>query len=228
MTEFRKRHVASVGHTLTMKITVVGSGRLGSALCRAWRGSGHEITIASRSPERADVRALAQEVGGRATAISEIRNGSSTLVVLAVPYAAVDATVFEIGPLRGSLVIDCTNAIAAGMRPLYTHDTSAAEILQKQIPEARVFKAFNTLGSETLARPVLNGRRASGFYCGRDTEGQMIVETLIRDVGLNPVLVGNLDAAWLLEVHTLFWLSIVRERGHRAIGFEVLEECEGR
>ena len=98
-----------------MKITILGSGRIGAGLGRAWAARGHDVVFGVRDPHDPDVLALARETGATVTTVADAPAGAA-VVTLAVPYGALDAVLAETGDLAGKVVIDCTNAVAPGIR----------------------------------------------------------------------------------------------------------------
>jgi predicted dinucleotide-binding enzyme len=69
-------------------------------------------------------------------------------------------------------------------------------------------KAFNTIGAGNLGRAVFAGLTADGFYCGDDGAAKAIAKGLIADAGLNPVDVGPLRNARLLEPLAMLWIDL--------------------
>src|SRR5688572_3369438 len=93
-----------------MKIAVIGTGNVGSALGGAFARAGHDVTFPARDAAKsADVAATA---GATAAGVVDAVEGSD-VVVLAIPYGALDAVASEIAPLvEGKVVIDVTNPLA--------------------------------------------------------------------------------------------------------------------
>ena len=94
------------------------------------------------------------------------------------------------------------------------HTDSGAEALQRRVPGARVVSAFGTVPSEVFfgvfdARR--RSRRPSLVYCGDDTDAKEVTETLIRDVGFDPVDAGPLRIARYLEPFTLLMGQLAYE-----------------
>ena len=50
--------------------------------------------------------------------------------------------------------------------------------------------------------------RADGFYCGDDVASKGVVKGLIGDAGMNPVDVGPLRNARLLEPLAMLWIDL--------------------
>jgi predicted dinucleotide-binding enzyme len=71
-----------------------------------------------------------------------------------------------------------------------------------------VVKAFNTIGAGNYGKTEFAGTRADGFYCGDDAAAKDKVKPLIADIGLNPVDVGPLRNARLLEPLAMLWIDL--------------------
>lgn len=207
-----------------MNIAIIGSGNIGGGLARAWRRKQHQVTFGARDPNDGELTALCTEIGARAAGIAECVRDAD-VVVLAMPYGALDAVLAAVGDLAGKTVIDCTNAVVrgeGGMSLAYGHTTSAAEQLQARIPAAHVVKSFNAQGAENLADPIYGGIAASNFLCGNDAEARRVVAQLVADVGFEPVDVGPLANARLVEPLMLLWMASSRAAGSRDIAFKLL------
>lgn len=204
------------------RIAIIGSGRIGGGLARAWVRTGHAVTFGARRPDAEELTALAKELGARRAGLEEAARGAE-VVVLAVPFRALDEVVPALGDLRGKVVIDCTNAVGPGMTPVFGNDTSAAEVLQERLPGAYVFKSFNAQGAENLAAPRYGEERAANFYAGDDAKAAEVVHRLVEDVGFDAVNAGPLRSARLLEPLMLLWVALSRQRGTRDLAFRLLE-----
>ena len=204
-----------------MKIAILGSGNIGAGLGRAWAKKGHHIVFGARHPDDPELAQLVKELGASAQSIAAAPR-EAEVVVLAVPYAALEAVLAETGALEGKVVIDATNAVEKGMVLKYGHTTSSAEELQKRLPGARVFKSFNAQGAENLARPSYDGVAASNFFCGDDAEGRRVVKQLVEDVGFEAVDAGPLRSARQLEPLMLLWVALAQSGGSRDIAFKLL------
>lgn len=180
-----------------MKIAVIGRGRVGGTLGRAFGEAGHEVVYGVRSPERDDETSPERAVS------------DAGAVVLALPWPAVPDLLEEVGRLEGSLVLDCTNPLRPTPSGLALEgEESAAARIQRSVPAAAVFKVFNTVGFEIMANPVLEGRRAAMPFCGDDDARRDRVRGLVSDVGFEPLDVGGLEAARILENLALLWITL--------------------
>ena len=167
-----------------MQITIVGRGRVGGGLAQRWRAAGHEVTALGRD-------------GGDAT--------GADVVVVAIPGDAIGAGLAAITGLGGQVTIDATNTF--GDRPV-GHESVAAQV--KAIVGGPTAKAFNTnfasLYDAVDAEPV-----PPGTLFAADPEARETVERLIRDAGFDPIHLGDLAQAPLLE--SLIALTVTLDRG---------------
>ena len=95
-----------------MNITIVGSGIVGRALGNGWKKAGHSVTFAARDPAGAKAAALTRD--GFAVA-PQAEAGEADVIVLAVPWTGIEATVRALGSLAGKIVIDATNPLTANL-----------------------------------------------------------------------------------------------------------------
>jgi predicted dinucleotide-binding enzyme len=165
------------------RIAILGDGNVGGALARGLQRAGHEV------------RAVGNDKG----AIRDLA-GWGELVILAVPYGAIDDAVKAAGDaLAGKPLVDVTNALGPQMSLAVGFDTSGAEQLQKKVPRARVVKAFNTVFAKHMDSGQVNGQPLTAFAAGDDAGAKAAVLGLARDIGFDAVDAGPLENARLLE-----------------------------
>ena len=189
------------------KIAIIGDGNVGSALARGLKRAGHEV----------------RAVGNDSAAIHNVA-GSSALVVLAVPFAAVDDVVKVAGEvLAGKTVIDVTNALDASMNLALGFTTSGAEELQKKLPKSRVVKAFNTVFAQHMDSGKVGDQQLTAFVASDDEASRKQVIELARGIGFDPIDVGPLKNARLIEplAYLNIQLGYVLGMGTQ-IGFKLL------
>jgi len=181
-----------------MRIAILGAGNVGSAVARAAAKAGHQVVVSAPSADKA--QAVAAEVGGTAAGSNQQAVADADMVVLAVPYGAVDQVAGEIGPaVRGKVVVDVTNPMRADASGLAVGDRSGAEEIQDKLPGAAVVKAFNTVFAANQAAPVVDGTGLDGFYAGDDEQAKQQVAQLLAAMGYRPIDAGPLSAALPLE-----------------------------
>ena len=178
-----------------MKVTIIGAGNVGKALATSVTNAGHDVTIAAR--DSGNARAAADAIG---TSSADTNAGAvvgADIVILAIPYAAGAQVADEIrGGVAGKTIIDVSNPLTPDYSGLATTGTSAAEELQRRLPEASVVKAFNTIFASNQATPT---RDVDGFVAADDGDAKQQVISLLDSMGFTPLDVGPLSAARHLE-----------------------------
>jgi len=198
-----------------MKIAILGTGNVGSALARVWTRKGHEIVFGTREPQSVKVQDLVANLGKRARADSPERaSQASEIVLLATPWPAARETLQLCGRLAGKLVIDCTNPLAQDLSGLALGgDTSGGEQVAQWAGGAPVFKAFNTTGAENMSKAAEFAQRPVMFYCGNDDAWRPTVSKLVEDAGFEPVDAGRLSSARWLEPLAMLWIHSAYKAG---------------
>jgi len=207
---------------------VLGTGRMGTALARAFLRAGHEVVLASRDPARARERA-ASEVPGSRSASPAAAVSRSDLAVLATRWEDTKEMLAGAGDFAGKVLVDATNPEAAAGRSLLVgHLTSGAEEVARRAVNARVVKAFNHVYAEVLDRGAAFGEaRAAAFLCGDDGDARKIVSALVKGCGFDPVDAGGLESARYLEPAAFLMVELVRGKGKDAgsVALHLLERA---
>ena len=183
-----------------MKIAVIGSGNVGTALGDGFTAKGHTVLYGSRDPKKEAGSSRPFDTVAGAIAKSEV-------VVLAIPWDAVESVVGA-NDLSGKIVIDCVNPISAQMELMMGCTTSAGETVAKLAQGAKVVKAFNTTGSNNMKNPSFGSTRLTMFYAGDDESAKKVVGELISDIGFDPVDAGPLKMARYLEPLAMLWINL--------------------
>lgn len=205
-----------------MKIAIIGTGNIGGRLARLWLAQGRPIVLGLRTTDK--IAAAQQKFPGCDATLIPRAVEHADVVVLAVPWPAVQPLLEELPPLEGRVLLDTTNPVLPDLSGLaLPATTSAAEMTQKWQPTARVVKAFNTIGAAFLGNAAIDGIAADGFYCGDDADAKGIVAELIAGTGLAPQDVGPLRNARYLEAMAMLWIDMAlhQHRGGR-FGFKLL------
>ncbi|MBD24651.1 MAG: hypothetical protein CMG46_06555 [Candidatus Marinimicrobia bacterium] len=185
----------------TESIAVIGTGEVGSTLGKRWADKGHRIIYGSRMPKTDRVAKLVSETGGGAIATTpSIAAQQADIVLLAVPWSAYKDTVESLGDLGNKVIIDPINYYKpVGGYPGPLDGPSIAQQVQALLPEAKVVKAFNTLGSEIMADPKLAAGPVTIPLAGNDREAKARIAALARDAGLEPMDMGPLSVSVFIE-----------------------------
>ncbi len=172
--------------------TIIGTGNMGQAIGGVLAAGG------------ADVTHVAHEKDGSATL-------SGDVVVLAVPYGAVDAIIAAYGEqLAGKTVVDITNPLNfETFDSLVVPDgSSAAAQIQEKLPNSSVLKAFNTTFAGTLASKQLGGLTTTVLIAGDDADAKSALAAAVTAGGLSAVDAGSLARAHELEALGFLQLTL--------------------
>jgi NADPH-dependent F420 reductase len=195
-----------------MKIGVIGTGNMGDGLGRLWASRGHKVMFGSRNPDT--VRTMAGINPNISSGSIPSAAGFGEVILLAVPWNAVDQALSKAGPISGKIVIDCTNPLTDNFMELVIgFNTSAAEEIAKKLPDARVVKAFNAVSSAILSKPSFNSIPGTIFYCGDDPEAKKVVAKLISDLGFEPIDAGPLKISRYLEPMAELFIHLAYTQG---------------
>jgi hypothetical protein len=180
------------------KISMIGSGREGSALGALFVKAGHPVMFSSRNPDR--LKDMAAGLGPLAhTGTVEQAIAFGDVIALVVPYPAIE----EIGKTHGSalaskvLVMDVSNPIPRRDGEEFVKKVfdqgGPGVVTAKLVPGAHIVRAFNAIGATQLAGLAHRAGDPVGVpIAGDDTPAIAAAEKLIREIGFEPVLVGGL------------------------------------
>jgi predicted dinucleotide-binding enzyme len=198
-----------------MRVAIIGTGNVGSAIARGLKGKGHDVVLGARDPQAADAVALATETG--ATAMTpEAAAAVGGVVILALPWGAAEGAVRALGSLAGKIVIDCMNPlgmVGGALGLMVGHSTSGGEIVQGWLPQAHVVKTLNQVGAEIMAQNDQLLHRPVMFMAGDDAAAKARVATLLTDLGFEALDAGDLTKARLLEPLGMVWINQALFRG---------------
>lgn len=198
-----------------MRIAIIGTGNVGSAIARGLKGKGHSVTLGARDPDADGVGALARDTGA-ARATPQEAATSADIIILALPWTAAEQAAKTLGDLAGKIVVDCMNPIGMvdGTLDLTVgHDNSGGEIVQGWLSSARVVKTLNQVGAEMMADNGGLSHRPVMFMAGNDEAAKADVADLLGDLGFDPMDAGGIGRSRLLEPLALLWINQALFRG---------------
>jgi NADPH-dependent F420 reductase len=193
-----------------MEIAIIGAGDVGGTLGRLWANKGHQIMFGVRNFQGHNVLNLIRSIGS-GVKVGTIGEAASfaDVIVLAIPWKAVEETIKSAGDLSGKILIDPTNPIKADLTGLIIESsTSAAEEIAKWAKDSKVVKAFNSIGAKTLDNLQFGLVRADAFICGDDFKSKTVVKKLATEIGFDTVDAGPLINARVLEYLALLWIHL--------------------
>jgi 8-hydroxy-5-deazaflavin:NADPH oxidoreductase len=95
---------------------------------------------------------------------------------------------------EGKIVVDAMNPYSENFEVIDLGNSTSSEEVRKQLPSARLVKAFNTMYYEMLRTGGRNSedRRLVLFMAGDDPDAKDVVSKLVEEIGFTPVDTGSL------------------------------------
>ena len=194
-----------------IRIGILGSGVVGRALGTGFINLGHEVRIGSRSPEKLSDWVAASGDRASVGSFAEAAQFGDVLVVATLGVATEEAIrMAGVENFEGKVVIDTTNPLdfSAGAPPRLSvgHTDSLGEQIQRLLPEARVVKAFNTVGSHLMVNPKFAEGKPDMFLCGNDEDAKKVVSQVCEHFGWGVIDIGTIEGSRHLEPMCMVWV----------------------
>ncbi|EHK76483.1 hypothetical protein SM0020_18082 [Sinorhizobium meliloti CCNWSX0020] len=183
-----------------MSYSIIGSGAIGGALAKRFAAAGIKASIAnSRGPD--SLADIVSQSNGTVTAVPLDEALAADVVIIAVPFDAVQDAVATAGSWDGRIVVDATNAIKfPEFKPADLGGRASTDIVSETVPGARVVKAFNTIPAAILAsEPKEAAASRVVFFSGNDPAARKEVGSLISSLGFAPIDLGTIAQSLHLQ-----------------------------
>lgn len=194
-----------------MRVGILGSGDVARALAEGFLLHGHEVMLGTRNTAKLEPWRVNHPKAGVGSFEDAAKSGE--VIVLAVKGgAAADALRAAGGAnLRAKPIIDATNPIADApptngvLKFFTTLDDSLMERLQREFPDARFVKAFNSVGNACMVDPKFKGGKPTMFICGNDESAKRVVTRILEQFGWESADMGGVEAARAIEPLCILW-----------------------
>jgi predicted dinucleotide-binding enzyme len=194
----------------SMRIGIIGAGRIGGAVGLEWAEAGHEVFFSSRNPD--ELAPLVQQGGSRTRAGTPAEAAAfGQVIVIGTPYDALPQLAQDFGAsMRGKVVIVLSNQARQNGGPP-SQDAIArgwGVVTPQLLPGTRVTRAFNAINFRFVTSEAHRAGEKVGIpIVGDDAEAVRITTELVVDAGFDPVLVGGLDRASSFDPGTPVFVS---------------------
>ena len=220
----------SNGRQTHTRVGVLGSGEVGRRLAAGFSSRGHDVMIGSREPDKPELREWLDGDGAGIKAGTFPETAAhGDLIVLAVLGNAAEEAIAEAGPdsFAGKVVIDAMNPLdfSAGFPPKLSicGEDSLGERVQRALPDAKVVKAFNTIGNPYFVDPSFSEGRPTMLIAGNDNDAKRAVGDIVVDFGWPDAIdIGGIEGSRELEAICILWVKIGGRRGAWDHGFKLL------
>ena len=177
-----------------LKIGMIGSGKVGSAIGAVWVKAGHEVMFSSRHLD--NDQSLAESLGAGASAGTPREAAAfGEVLIVSVPYGALPDVGKDLADLiKGKIVIDTCNPFPKrdGEIADWAREKGAGLASAELLPGARLVRAFNAIGAARMGSAYQEPGVVGMPIAGDDAEAIAVASGLIREIGYEPVLIGGL------------------------------------
>ncbi len=193
-----------------MKIGILGSGGVAQVLGAGFLKHGHTVTLGTRDPSKLADWAAKHPDAKVGTNAEAARFGDVLVLAAKGNKAAESLRLAGADNIAGKPVIDTTNPIADqppanGVIQFFTSLTdSLMEQLQREFPQAKLVKAFNSVGGVVMVDPPF-AERPTMFICGNDDSAKKTVAVLLEQFGWEPADMGGVESARAIEPLCMLW-----------------------
>lgn len=191
-----------------MSYAIIGFGKIGQALARAFARNGIEVYVATtRDP--ASFAAEAAAIGPGIIPEKLAEAVKADIVFLAVRFESYPEVAKALPSWKGKTIIDAMNTFADPVEELAGLPSSA--FVAKAFPGARLVKGFNHLAAGTLAAdPKVKGDRRVVFLSSDDEGATETVATLAGQLGFAHVNLGKLgEGGALVQARGKSWGPLI-------------------
>jgi predicted dinucleotide-binding enzyme len=178
-----------------MSYAIIGFGKIGQAIARAFARNGIEVSIATtRDPASfaSDAAAIGPEIIPKTLAEAV----KADVIVLAVRFESHPEVAKALPRREGKTIIDAMNTLAP-LEELEGLPSSA--VVAKAFTGAKLVKGFNHLVAAVLGQdPALHGGRRVVFLASDDDGAAAQIAALAERLGFSPIKLGGLSEGGLL------------------------------
>ena len=212
-------------------VSIIGStGNMGSAIAKSLAKGNYRLLLTAGTKRNAESlvrQIIADNPSAEVEAIDCSYNAcwEADIIIVATPFEAESAVAQKIREVANQkIVISIANPLNETYDGLVTAPgTSAAEELQKLLPNSKVIKAFNTTFAADFSQPVIDGQLTDAFIAGDDEESLNMVSELVGTAGFNPVIAGPLSMSRTLENMQLFLIQLNMKNNYNWLaGWKIL------
>ena len=179
-----------------MSYAIIGFGKIGRALAKAFARNGIEVSVATtRDPESfaSDAAAIGPTVIPQTLAEAV----KADIIFLAVRFEAHPDVAKALPTWQGKTIIDVTNAY--GVPPDKLGGQPSSKFIAQAFTGARLVKGFNHLAAAVLDQdPAAHGGRRVVFLASDDNAAAADIGALAENLGFAPIELGGLSEGGLL------------------------------
>ncbi|MBU9276874.1 NADPH-dependent F420 reductase [Burkholderia gladioli] len=190
-----------------MSYAIIGFGKIGHALARAFARKGIEVAVATtRDPESfaADAGAIGPTIIPRTLAEAL----KADIIFLALHFESHPEVAKALPNWEGKTVIDAMNT---QIPPEELGGLPSSAFVAKAFSGVRLVKGFNHLVAAVLDQdPVVHGGRRVVFLASDDAAAAAEIGELAKNLGFAPIQLGGLsEGGWLVHARGKHWGHLI-------------------
>ncbi|GJH04267.1 NADPH-dependent F420 reductase [Paraburkholderia terrae] len=191
-----------------MSYAIIGFGKIGQALARAFARSGIEVSVATtRDPE--SFASAAAAIGPTIIPRKLTEAVKADIVFLAVGFKSHRDVAKALPTWQGKIIVDVTNAY--GVPPEELGGQPSASAVAQAFTGGRLVKGFNHLPAAVLGQdPAVHGGRRVVFLASDDDGAAAETGALAENLGFSPIKLGGLsDGGLLVQARGNSWGQLI-------------------
>ncbi len=179
-----------------MSYAIIGFGKIGQALAKAFARNGIEVSVATtRDPESfaSDAAAIGPTIIPKKLAEAV----KADIIFLAVRFESHPDVAKALPTWQGKTIVDVTNAY--GVSPDELGGQPSSKVVAQAFAGGRLVKGFNHLAAAVLGQdPAVHGGRRVVFLASDDDAAETEIGTLAQNLGFSPIKLGGLSEGGML------------------------------
>ena len=179
-----------------MSYAIVGFGKIGQALAKAFTRKGIEVSVATtRDPQ--SFASAAAAIGPTIIPKALAEAIKADIVFLAVRFESHPDVAKALPNRKGKTIIDVTNAY--GVPPEDLGGQPSSKAVAQAFTGGKLVKGFNHLVAAVLDQdPAVHGGRRVVFLASDDDGAAAEIGALAENLGFSPIKLGGLSEGGLL------------------------------
>ncbi len=188
-----------------MKIAIIGTGNVGSALSKGWAKAGHDIFLGVRDQNNFKGKDLLSLNNCSVHSINDAI-AFSEVVLMSVPPKVIPELAPTLENIADKILIDPTNSFPEPPKGF----SNCFEAWHELTSCKNIVKAFNNTGYENMLSPS----GVDTFVAGNSQMAKEIVKDLANDIGFSSCYdFGGDDKTGLLEQLAICWINLAYFQG---------------
>ena len=220
-----------------MKYGVLGTGNVAQTIATKLIELGHEVKMGSRDANNKNAVNWVKKNGNRAsngTFADAATFGERVFNCVKGVHSLEALSAANPENLKGKILIDLSNPYIynnghISLDPKYSGNTCLGQEIQKFLPNTKVVKTLNYLGSCLMTNPSKLAEPITGFYCGNDKEAKEVVCKILGDFGWTDTFdMGDISMSRYTEMLGAIWVPIYGNLGNMTWGLRLVKDIKNQ